>query len=77
MIPNKNYITSLKLTRHGFSGGGGGGGAAPRNDLHPPKGIWHPRKLHIFWFDSFIFDYSYNQICKITNIMVSDLAMQA
>jgi hypothetical protein len=36
----------------------------PRNDLHPPpKGIWHPRKLHIFWFDSFIFDYSYYQIC--------------
>jgi hypothetical protein len=53
------------------------GGAHPRNDLQPPKGIWHPRKLHIFWFDSFIFDYSYNQICKITNIMVSDLAMQA
>jgi hypothetical protein len=22
----------------------------------PPKGIWHPRTLHLFWFD-FIFDY--------------------
>jgi hypothetical protein len=29
--------------------GGGGGVRPPRNDLHPPpKGIWHPRKLHIF-----------------------------
>jgi hypothetical protein len=41
----------------------GGVRTPPINDLHPPKGIWHPRKLHIFWFDSFIFDYSYNQIC--------------
>jgi hypothetical protein len=45
----------------------------PRNELHPPKGIWYPRKLHIFWFDSFIFDYSYNQICKITNIIWSQI----
>ena len=26
---------------------------------HRPQKFLHPRKLYIFWFDSFIFDYSY------------------
>jgi hypothetical protein len=53
------------LTRHGFSGGCGGV-RTPQKWFAHPRGIWHrpqkflhPLKLYIFWFDSFIFDYSY------------------
>jgi hypothetical protein len=53
-VPHLSCV--IVTTRHGFSGGAGGGvRTPPRNDLHPPRGIWHrsqmflhPRKLYIF-----------------------------
>jgi hypothetical protein len=49
MNNNRRAAGSIPVrVRHGFSGGVRGGAHPPRNDLHPPKGIWNPANYIYF-----------------------------